>query len=119
MHWMKAQASSSAHSLLRSLPFLTRRSCRSTPCPTTAHTHPSFTILILANFDSQVVPVYSLPDDGSGVLIRSYTMCPAYDARLVDWCAVCAVDNHALLSLLCACIGIAHVLLFSSDRVQV
>lgn len=35
----------------------------------------------------QVVPVFSLPEDGAGVLIRSYTMCPAYDARLLDWYA--------------------------------
>ncbi|PRW05761.1 acid phosphatase [Chlorella sorokiniana] len=35
----------------------------------------------------QVVPVYALPEDGSGALIRSYTMCPAYDARLTDWYA--------------------------------
>ena len=38
-------------------------------------------------FLPQVVPVYSLPEDGSGALIRAYTMCPAYDARLLAWCA--------------------------------
>jgi hypothetical protein len=33
----------------------------------------------------QVVPVYSLPEDGSGTLLRAYTACPAYDARLLAW----------------------------------
>ena len=46
--------------------------------------------------------MFSLPEDGSGVLIRSYTMCPAYDARLLDWCAVLAVVVHVLLCPLCA-----------------
>ena len=34
----------------------------------------------------QVVPVYSLPEDGpGGTLLRAYTTCPAYDARLLAW----------------------------------
>lgn len=48
----------------------------------------SFNSPLCLRFAPQVVPVYSLPEDGAGVLIRSYTMCPAYDARLVDWCAL-------------------------------
>lgn len=32
----------------------------------------------------QVVPVYSLPEDGN-TLTRAYTACPTYDARLLDW----------------------------------
>jgi hypothetical protein len=36
----------------------------------------------------QVVPVYSLPEDGNA-LIRGYTACPAYDARLLDWWERC------------------------------
>lgn len=46
--------------------------------------------------------MFSLPEDGSGVLIRSYTMCPAYDARLLDWCAVHAVLVHVPLCPRCA-----------------
>lgn len=34
----------------------------------------------------QVVPVYSLPEDGN-TLTRAYTACPTYDARLLDWWA--------------------------------
>lgn len=33
----------------------------------------------------QVVPVYSLPEDGDGALVRGYSACPAYDARLLTW----------------------------------
>ncbi|KAL4457857.1 hypothetical protein ABPG75_012722 [Micractinium tetrahymenae] len=32
----------------------------------------------------QVVPVYSLPEDGN-TLTRAYTACPTYDTRLLNW----------------------------------
>lgn len=32
----------------------------------------------------QVVPVYSLPEDGN-TITRAYTACPTYDARLLAW----------------------------------